>query len=346
MSNCECCGAPITYKNCKSEYSKDGKLIYLCLDCEEYNFCHVCKKMDSSGGLKLYKIGSENFCEDCYEENVKRCKTFCLDFIEYIVKEKGKNPKDFAVTNSGNMETEIKRSKYFKKALLFDRTNDYDYVRKISESGYTYFQSNELQLFFDIIDGHRFNKNYIAELTVYWDEFCGKAKLFDRPYGHLETVIIPNGCKNCAREIHIESDYGYRIKETGQISDSVAKLYRQVCDSNFICGCCATRIELINTFRKKMGWNNKWNQALDDFEKKGRLECGQANPNDFYNILKEYDIVMTQQIVDIWNSVFDKVNGIEIIKCYAIPDSTGARIEQQASRVADGFLRGLEKLFK
>jgi len=162
-------------------------------------------------------------------------------------------------------------------------------------------------------------------------------------------------CKRCCDNIKIEydgSEYDgsktfFAVNGPSKEATSAFSLFNDIKnDQNYICDRCRHWLYIIDMFKKKFGWNPKWKTALSQFEKLGLQTKGQADPIDFNRILNRNDIVMSQQVIDVWNRTFDDLHGTDIIKCYSVPDSLSGEIEQHVGRVMGGITSGLRRFFR
>lgn len=338
MATCECCGERIRRSRCKNVHTKQGNK-NLCSKCLNDRYCEVCKKLDTNHTESFEKINGHNVCSQCIQDTMDLCKKAIKGVMEYIKDfySEEKLMPYYSIVNSDNtLEDFIRKKENLKLVSEF-------VVNPEPSKGSIFFR-----LFKRLIcqksgnlDGFD-NENALA---AHWNDFLASSQDLPRKFFPFEYVAVGGACKHCGRSIFIENGPNkkfYVFFDKEKVYDTAYNLYLRVKnDPNYKCQHCIDWLDIIDSLRKKFGWNPKWKVALNEFEKFGKRSHGQADPNDFYRILTANEIVMSQQVVDAWNAIYERRNGNCIIKCYAVPDSVRGQIEQGINRAAGGLLKKL-----
>ena len=338
MIVCECCGKRVESYEIRTVDTKNLGKKQICIVCFNNRLCKICNKLDINHNEIFEKFNGLRVCSHCVQEKVDLCKKHLTGFIEYTKQfySKEKRGPYYCKADSQNIENYIKKNNNFKEivedaAIGWGQLTDKD--------GRSLF----FKLFTDLVGDNFDNINI---LSAHWNDFLASSQ--ELPFKY-ESVVVKGGCKHCGRSIFIENGSNkkfYVFFDNEKVYDTAYNLYLKVKnDPNYKCQHCIAWLDIIGSLRQKFGWNPKWRVALNEFEKFGKRSHGQADPNDFYRILTANEIVMSQQVVDAWNAIYEKRDGDCIIKCYAVPDSPRAQVEQTVSRAADGVLKGLRKLF-
>ena len=334
---CECCGKIVDSYKSESVSTKQGDK-RICDDCYKHLYCRICGKLDINHSETFSKFGEYNVCSNCVQEKIDLCKKYLVGFMEYTKKfySRDKWAPYYCMADSSNVESYIRNNNNFKDIVT------------IAAQGWGRAQADDnrsmyFKLFTDLV-GENFDD--INVLSAHWNDFLVKNP--DLPF-IIEDVIVNGGCKRCGKDIEINCDnskHFYAEVTYVDFTGTAFELYTRIKnDSDYKCRYCSAWVDIIGELRKKFGWNPKWRIALDEFEEFGKGKDIQAGPMDFYRILTKNEIVMSQQVVDVWNAIYERRDGNLIIKCYAVPDSPRAQIEQNVSRAADGLLKGIRKLF-
>lgn len=337
MVTCECCGKRIESYEIRTVDTKNLGKKQICKDCFNSRLCQICDKLDINHTETFEKFGEHSVCSHCIQEKVDLCKKYLTGFMEYTKQfySKEKWAPYYCMADSQNIESYIRKNDNFKDIVEITAQ---EWGQLTTEDGRSLF----FKLFTDLV-GENFDNIYI--LSAHWNDFLAKHPEF--PF-LAEKVIVEGGCKRCGKNIEIACHSKKSSVMFGNkcVDDTAFNLYIKVKNApDFFCRNCIAWVDIIGELRKKFGWNPKWRVALDDFEEFGKGKDIQAGPIDFYKILTKNEIVMSQQVVDVWNAIYEKRSGDCIIKCYAVPDSPRAQVEQTVSRAADGVLKGLRKLF-
>lgn len=265
----------------------------------KYYECEKCGVLMAENGNDIILHNESYYCKNCLQRAIDAHQTLLLNFLKF-------SDSKLKINNIEKIKLYYLDYKNcveaFLKTPLFDIKSNV--VEKDNSTNYDFLK------FFVI--------KYIPSdaFTPLWNSFiktglCG---------GVAEGFNVDKACNRCHGAVYCNSDNDY---------DDYVRVKR---DSYIICHRCEQWIKILGDLSGKYGWNPKWQQVLRDFEKYGiDIEC-EADPEVLYKILINYDIVMTEDFKNFWNSIYDKYNGDGIIRLYAIPEGTSGKIQQNAGR--------------
>lgn len=267
----------------------------------KYKNCSSCNLSIPEEEYNLYG----GFCLNCTKKVVSQHQALLLDFLKFIESQLPNNNIRKLIVYYSDLQICI---------------NEFLKVDRFSLNNKVYDKNNSTN---DL-----FLKNILAkalpelsENIIYalWNSFL-KTGLY---YGEPHYFCVERACSRCRGEVVCADTKDYndyvRIKQ----------------DRNIICGRCKEWIEVLNDLRRKYGWNPKWRQALADYEQFGIDNHCKLDPKDLYNILVYYDIVMTEEFQNYWNSLYARHKCVWMVKLYAIPNGIRGNIAQSAGKVLD-----------
>lgn len=255
------------------------------------------------------------YCQNCLQKAVELHQGLVIKFLDFINPPQKDNDiekvKRYYLDYKNCLNVFLKTSKFDIKSTLCEKYNSYnhDFLQSIINNhiGQEPLDNN---LIIRRIQADAFNP--------LWNDFI-KAGLAE---GHPVGFCVQNACKRCGGGVFC--DYTKTYMDYARV-----KL-----DPQIICHTCEQWIKILGELRRKYGWNPKWRQALQEFEEHGINSHREMDPEDLYYILLSYDIAMTEDFKNFWNSLYYKYNGDEIVKLYAIPEGPGGRFQQNAGRLA------------
>lgn len=328
---CDCCGEYIVKDKTVLVKTENGNK-RICVYCYKHRYCRKCEKIDYTNQEKFKQFVEDHqifsVCDQCLGEITKECQNCLCRFIEYtkIFYGPEKCRSYYCASDSNHIVDFIQKDENFKRLVASS-------IRERSTIP-IYFKV------FQNLVGKDFDDEYA--LKALWNDFLIKNS--DLEYVS-EDVFVEKGCKRCGKTIEIEYEYETPKKffvtvNDKPVYDSAYNLYLRVKnDPNFKCSNCEAWVDIIGELRKNFGWMPNWQTAVDQFEEFGKGKDCQAGPIDFHRFLSKNNIVMTQQIQDAWNRIYDRRKGNCIIKCYSIPDSDVGKSFQTLNRVTGGFLQ-------
>ena len=333
-SRCACCNNQLSAWISAS--TKNGS-VRICHDCYENRYCQVCGKLDHYNNQKFEKIGRHNICADCIKKHTDKIGKTLRNFIQYLNRFYSKRHLE-SISNVFKTDNYIKNNGNIVESI----NSLINYGPNEDIEDWTCFK-----IFLDAV-GKDFDE--INVLKAHWNDYI----VNELKHSKCEDFFVPSGCKRCGKDIKLFY-YDYKPENKGFYAEyvdtrykfsSAFELYTKVKnDKHFKCGRCHIWIDILDQLRQKFGWNPTWKIALDEFEEFGIRTHGQADPIDFYKILNKNGIVMSQQVIDVWNGIFDKKHGVGIIKCHSVPDSLTGEVQQHIGRATGNIISGLRKLF-
>lgn len=280
-----------------------------------YNRCSSCGKINiHSSENFITQDNSVWYCMDCYIKAVYNHQNMLLDFLRFlktkILYSEIDNLINYYSNNSLCLEYFIKNPNFHISNNVYDKhvADNYNY-------SFLYSLTN----------------NIVSNEIFYplWNDFLRRSTYRGTPY----NFAVINGCKRCAADISCSSEQGY---------DDYLRIKK---DPNVVCHNCKQWINILNDLRRKYGWNPSWRNVLIQFEEYGIKTRDQANPKVLYRILKNNNIEMSEEIVNYWNSLYQKYSGDRIIKLYAIPEGVSGEIQQEVGRLLGGLSNSLSNFF-
>ena len=258
-------------------------------------------------GTSAYEAFSNTsaLCGDCFIKCVKEISTVAFDYFSFV-EEKCPDEREFI--------EELKKQNFEQLAGNFIKDNNVgDTIYFLSADSVS--KKDYLTLFSKIFTDKCKNNLYKA----LWNSFLKRnPDLESEP----KYVTVVHACKRCGNSYDAHLDYDTYI----QIKN----------DPSFICQQCEVWLAILRDFELEYGHMLLWSYVISDLRQLS-FSGKQANPTDFYRILRSHNIEMSDQIVNFWNKLFDKHNGNGIIKCYAVPDSVSGAVQQSVLRVLGGI---------
>ena len=339
---CACCGKISERFRDEFRYveNSSNEGVYLCVDCYNQRYCPVCKKISYYGGQRFEQYDGKNVCVECVENEVSRIKLLLNGFIQYI-------KRFYPERKCNEISRDINQNDFIKNNDIFHSA-----MKSLISGGAHINSSQCLKILASKVEN---NLDEINVLKAHWNDYILSKQNFLKSQGWesydiiIEKLYIPKGCKRCGKDIALNYYEGDEYLSVDNINieiqeSSFFELFMRVKkDNSYKCSRCTGWLDILAALRKRFGWNPSWKAAIDDFESFGLHSSGQANPIDFYKILRSHDIVMSQQVIDAWNDIYDSRHGFQIIKCYSVPDSIGGEVQQHMGRVVGGIANGLRK---
>lgn len=276
----------------------------------EYFKCSICKKWKLLASDDDIVFG--DYCTECYSKIVKKYQHAVLVYYDYL---DSKLDTDHSNKVRRILGDNHRCQDYFKSTKLKPNDDLFYILKSIAKKINIMDSDNEWQL------ENRMKAVFNSYLNDYKDD--------ERVFGKPMSFYVPGGCKVCSNGVECYEDKNY--------SDFI-QIER---DPDAECWECRSWDSIEKELLKKYGWNPGWRTAIANFAKDGRNRRYQADPNKLNVYLKAQGIVMTDDVIDFWNNLFERRNGSHIIKFYAFDDNIVGKAQQQVGRAIGGLLRDL-----
>lgn len=274
-----------------------------------YYYCDGCEewKPTTVGRFALHK-----YCPQCYKKIAEKYQYVVLGYYKFLDETRDYN--DYPKINRifGNID----RCQDFFQSIELHPDDDVFLVMVKIARKMGFLQDNN-----DFIP-----QNIMAAV---FNSYLKANKDDQKVFGEPQTFYVPDACKVCGGPIECssEADFHDFIQIHG--------------DPKSECWKCESWDSIEGELLKKYGWNPGWRTAIANFAKDGRNRRDQADPNKLNVYLKAQGIVMTEDVIDFWNNLFERRNGSHIIKFYAFDDNIVGKAQQQVGRAIGGLLRDL-----
>ena len=283
----------------------------------KYYQCDKCREWRP---LINNQIINGKYCPRCYEEITEKYQYIVLEFFKYLDLKLGTDYRN----NVNRLYRSSERcQEYFKSINLRHNDDVFDVIKNIA------IKTGCLEEEKRTSDGYCLADNKINVFTAIFNSYLKENKNNDRVFGTPKNFYVYDACKSCGGGISCSAEEDY---------DDFIRIERDPQAECWSC-CCWDSIE--GELTKKYGWNYKWRDAISEFVKNGRATHNQADPNKLNIYLKERDIVMTDDVIEFWNNLFEKRRGNHIIKFYAFNDSLAGKAQQEIGRAVGGFFNKL-----